>query len=144
MRFPRNAKIFRGQLEVAPFAGVFFVLLLFLLLHSSMVFIPGIPIQLPEGANLPGIAGGTVVVAVDKSGQIYFQNQVSDEIRLKEKFQAAVANAREPLTLIVQADKQVAFETLVPLLLLARAAGIKEGMLAIRPEVVPVLLPSTQ
>ena len=32
----------------------------------------------------------------------------------------------------------------VPLLLLAKAAGIKEGMLAVRPEAVPVLLPSTQ
>lgn len=144
MRFPRNTKVFRGQLEVAPFAGVFFLLLLFLLLHSSMVFIPGIPIQLPEAANLPGITSATVVVAVDRGGQIYFQNQVSDLIRLKEKLQAAVANAREPLTLIVQADKQVAFDTLVPLLLLAKAAGIKEGMLAIRPEAVPVLLPSTQ
>ena len=144
MRFPRNTKVFRGQLEVAPFAGVFFLLLLFLLLHSSMVFIPGIPIQLPEAANLPGITSATVVVAVDRGGQIYFQNQVSDLIRLKEKLQAAVANAREPLTLIVQADKQVAFDTLVPLLLLAKAAGINEGMLAIRPEAVPVLLPSTQ
>ena len=144
MRFPRNTKVFRGQLEVAPFAGVFFLLLLFLLLHSSMVFIPGIPIQLPEAANLPGITRATVVVAVDRGGQIYFQNQVSDLIRLKEKLQAAVANAREPLTLIVQADKQVAFDTLVPLLLLAKAAGINEGMLAIRPEAVPVLLPSTQ
>ena len=32
MKFPRNAKIFRGQLDATPFAGVFFCLVLFILL----------------------------------------------------------------------------------------------------------------
>ena len=54
MRFPHNTKIFRGQLDAAPFLGVFFLLLIFLLLNSSLVFTPGVEIQLPETANVPG------------------------------------------------------------------------------------------
>ena len=42
MKFARNAKPFTGQLDVAPFAGVFFLLILFLVLNSSLVPPPGI------------------------------------------------------------------------------------------------------
>ncbi len=43
MRFPHNTKIFRGQLDAAPFVGVFFLLVIFLLFNSGLVFTPGIP-----------------------------------------------------------------------------------------------------
>jgi biopolymer transport protein ExbD len=137
MKFPRHNKIFRGQLDAGPYAAVFFLLIIFLLLSSSLVFTPGVPIRLPEAANLPGTANPTVVVAVDENGQFYFQNQVSDEARLKEKLRAAVANASEPLTLIVQADEDVKYTTVVRLALLAREVGIKEALMATRPPVVP-------
>ena len=97
---------------------------------------------MPEGANLPGIATRTVVVAVDEGGQIYYENQVSDVVRLKPKLQAAVAKAQEPLTLIVQADQKVKYETLIPLLLLAKAVGIQEALLAVRPPAVPSFGPT--
>ena len=139
MRFPRNAKIFRGQLETAPFVGVFFLLVIFLLLHSSLVFTPGVPIRLPDAVSLPGLTQPTVVVAVDASGQFYFNNQISDERRLKERLVTAIADAPEPLTLVVRADKDVKYEVLVRLGLLAREAGIKEALLATRPQVTPAV-----
>src|SRR5712671_6611365 len=104
MRFPRNTRIFRGQLDAAPFAGVFFLLVMFLLLNSSLVFTPGIKIELPQAANLPGTTNPIVAVAVDEKGQFYFDNQITDERRLEEKLQAAVADSRGPLTLVVLAD----------------------------------------
>ena len=137
MRFPRNTKIFRGQLDVAPFAGVFFLLIIFLLLNSSLVFTPGVPVHLPETVNLPGTDHPTLVVAMDAAGQLYFENQFSNEERLREKLQAAVAQSREPLTLVVQADKKVTYDKLVPLWLLARSVGIKEVLQATRPPLVP-------
>jgi biopolymer transport protein ExbD len=137
MRFPRNTKIFRGQLDAAPFAGVFFLLVIFLLLHTSLVFIPGVPIQLPEAADLPGTPNRTLVVAVDESGQFYFENQVIARDRLKQRLVSAVSETREPVTLVVRADKKVQIQELMPLWLLARSAGIKEIIQATRPPVVP-------
>jgi biopolymer transport protein ExbD len=137
MRFPRNSKIFRGQLDAAPFAGVFFLLVIFLLLHSSLVFIPGVPIRLPEADSLPGTANDTVVVAVDASGQFYFENRICDDNRLREGLKAAVAKANGPLTLVVQADEDVKHKVLLRLELLAQAVGIKEALLATRPPAVP-------
>jgi biopolymer transport protein ExbD len=137
MRFPRNTKIFRGQLDAAPFAGVFFLLVIFLLLHTSLVFIPGVPIQLPEAADLPGTPNRTLVVAVDESGQFYFENQVIARDRLKQRLVSAVSETHEPVTLVVRADKKVQIQELMPLWLLARSAGIKEIIQATRPPVIP-------
>jgi len=36
MKFPRNARIFRGQLDAAPFAAVFFLLVLLLMLGTRV------------------------------------------------------------------------------------------------------------
>ena len=141
MRFPRANKIFRGQLDAAPFAAVFFLLVIFLLLSSSLVFTPGLPISLPDAANLPGTANPTLVVALDATGQIYFENQLTPENQLKVKLRLAAESSREPLTLVVQADKSVTYETLARLGLLARDAGIKEILLATRPQTTPVATP---
>ena len=55
MRLPRNVKVFRGQLDAAPFAGMLFLVLMFLVLQSKLVFTPVIPLRLPEvPINLSG------------------------------------------------------------------------------------------
>ncbi len=131
MRFPRNKQIFRGQLDVAAFTGVLFIMLLFVLLHSQLVFTPGVPIRLPEADDLPGVIGRSVVVAVDASGQYYFNNQITHERLLLQGLQDAVNASPEPLTLIIMADKEN--EKLTPLYLLARSAGITNAVRATRP-----------
>ena len=92
---------------------------------------------MPEAAGLAGVANPTVAVAVDEAGQFYFENQIIDEARLREKLAAEVARAREPLTLVVLADRNARSEVVVRLGLLARAAGIKEMLQATRPPVAP-------
>lgn len=136
MRFPRHTKIFRGQLDAAPYAGVFFLLAIFLLLSSSMVFVPGIPIELPEAAELPGVTGPTVAVVVDHGSRIYFDNQITSEDALRQRLREAAA-ATPALTLIIQADKNVKWDTLARLMLLAHEAGVKTALPSTRPPTVP-------
>jgi len=134
MRFARNAKVFRGQLDAAPFAGVFFLLVIFAVL-ASLIYTPGVrtQIQLPEATDVAGTDRPTIAVAVDASGQLYFENQLVQEVQLKPRLRAAVTNSTEPLTLVVLADKAVTYERLIRLTLLAREAGIREALLATRP-----------
>jgi biopolymer transport protein ExbD len=137
MRFPRNTKIFRGQLDAAPYAGVLFLLVIFLVLSSNFVFIPGLPIHLPAAAELPGTTRPTVAVVVDQAGQFYFDNQVTDEAQLEKRLREAVDHTREPLTLVVQADEEVRYRVLARLWRVARSAGIQDLIQATRPVVVP-------
>ncbi len=220
MRFPRNAKVFRGQLDAAPVAGVFFLLALMLLLHSQIVFTPGVRvdlaalgatnrwptlqadldgklsylgdsisfesltnrwqeeakkgevptvvqmftepgtpdallekirlgakevgvtlmgnasrIDLPIYNGLPGTTNGIVVVAVNLSGQLFFENQLILEQPLRQRLIEAVQRARTPLSLVLQADREIPYETILHLGSLARQAGLAEILLATRPQV---------
>ncbi|MCL5096619.1 MAG: biopolymer transporter ExbD [Candidatus Omnitrophica bacterium] len=134
MKFPRNARIFRGQLDAAPFAGVFFLLVIFLLLNSSLVFTPGVRIQLPEadGQAMAGVAKPSTIVAMDLNGQLYYENQVIQESDLRQRLEKAV-KIHHDLALVVQADKAVRLEAFFRLSKLASEVGIGEVLLAGRP-----------
>src|SRR5438552_3612731 len=100
MKLPRNARIFRGQLDAAAFIGVCFLLLIFFLLNSRLVFTPGIRIALPEvPQELSGSPHPSVVVAMDRSGLLYYEGQVITPEKLKLDLRRAVKETTEPLTL---------------------------------------------
>jgi len=138
VKFPRNARIFRGQLDASPFVGVLFLVAIFLLLNSSLVFVPGVAINLPEAADLPGVTGRTVTVAVDTNRRLYLRDQIIKESDLQVELRKAVLGTKEPLTLMLVADKTIPLDTIVQLAKLARAAGLKEAILVTRPPPAPV------
>jgi biopolymer transport protein ExbD len=220
IKFPRKHEIFRGQFQAGPFAAVFLLLLIFLLFHTSLVYVPGLPVQLDQlnlkpnqaktvsidasqnyrfnretfknleafakslrsevstnaalrllriqaspavtnevvrrvvdlardlnlAVDLPGgridlpMADGLMIatnqmisVAINLSGQIYFQNQVVPPDRLVAELTEAVRNAGQPLTLLILADKDVEYNLIIRTGAAARAAGIEQVLLAVRP-----------
>ena len=135
MKFPRNIKILRSPFEMAPFAAVLFLLVIFLLL-VALLPTPGIPFHLqpPAAGDLPGVDTPTVAVAMDSGGRFYFKNQiVTNETQLSNDLRAAAGNSREPLTLVIHADKTVTEDQLIHLSLLAQRAGITNALLATLP-----------
>ena len=133
MKFPRNARIFRGQLDAAPFAGIFFLLVMFLLLSALFYTPEGVPLRLPRADNLPGADKPAVAVGVDASGRLYFESLPIEERALTNRLEKAVKDSAQPVTLIVEADKAVTYDTMVHLWSLARDAGISEVVLATLP-----------
>ena len=135
MKFPRNARIFRGQLDAAPFASVFFLLVIFVLL-GSMLYAPGIRVNLPSAGDLPltGAEGPTLSVAVTTNA-LYFDNQLISENEFSNRLYSATRNLGKPMTLIVQADKEVTEEKLLHLRILSYQAGVQDMLLATLPRV---------
>ena len=136
MKFPRNSKLLRSQFDVAPFAAVFFALLIFLLL-AALLPVPGLRLSLqpPTASDLPGVDKPTVAMAVDSQGRLYFDNQIVSETVLRTSLAAAAKGARQPLTLVIHADKAVRYDQLAHLALLARQPeiGITNLLLATLP-----------
>jgi biopolymer transport protein ExbD len=136
MKFPRTAKILRNQFDVAPFAAVFFTLLIFLLL-AALLPVPGLRMNLtpPTAADLPGMDRPNLAIAVDAQNRLYFENQIITEAVLKTTLAAAAKSTRVPLTLVIHADKAVQYDELAHLALLARAPeiGITNLLLATLP-----------
>lgn len=140
MKLPRNAKIFRGQLDAAPFASVAFLLVIFLVLQSRLVFTPGIRIDLAEVPEiLPGTANPTVRVAVDRNGLVYYDGQQTTLANLRVELRKLVERSKEPLTLEVQIDKAARWGAQAPLLSLARDVGMRETLLETRARPEPTL-----
>ena len=100
MRYPRNARIFRGQLDAAPWAGLFFLLVIFFLLKSSLFFVPGVRVSLPQASDVSGITNATTTVMVDLNGVIYHNNQMVASEVFGERLAALVKESPEPLTLV--------------------------------------------
>ena len=139
MKFPRNARLLRSTFDVAPFAVVFFLLVIFLAL-AALLPTPGLSLRLPvtddaPGRDLPGTDKPTVAVAIDADGRLFFANQIVTESELKAHLIDAVKKSHEPLTLIVQADQSVTYGQLVQLTMLARDAGMRDVLLATLPRV---------
>lgn len=138
MRFPRQARAFRGTFDFAPFAGVFFLVVIFIALQASVVYQPGVQIDIPVVKDQPGLEGPVLVAALDSSGQIYFDNQLISERALQQALRTELKRLGRPATLVIQADKAVEYEKIVRLSTLAQEAGIKRALLATRPNATAV------
>ena len=70
-----NIRPFHGRLDVAPFIGVLFLMLPMLLFHTSIVFKPGIEVDvsLPVSSQQTDVNDPSLAVAVDASGILYFR-----------------------------------------------------------------------
>jgi biopolymer transport protein ExbD len=133
MKFPRNARIAKGSLEAAPWAAVMFLLVMFLLL-GSLLYTPGVHVELPLAQEeLPGTDKPTVKVALDAVGRLFYENQIIEETSLSNRLVQAVQATPDKLTLVVWADKNVSYENLVRLTLLARQTGIESAVFATLP-----------
>jgi biopolymer transport protein ExbD len=135
MKFPRNARIFRGQLDAAPFAAVFFLLVIFVLI-GKLTYTPGIQVRLPAAGNvrLAGVEGPTLSVALTTNA-IYFQDQQVSENDFSNQLFAAKQKIPGAVTLIVQSDKDVTEEKRGFVWGVAQQVGIQDLLLATLPRV---------
>jgi biopolymer transport protein ExbD len=135
VKFPRHSRLLRGPFDMAPFAAVLFLLVMFLML-GGLLPTPGLPLRLPLASDLPGTDKPAIAIAVDAGGRFYFANQIIAQDKLRLALQTAARQSREPLTLVVHADQAVTYAQLVHLTLLARDAGITNALLATLPNAV--------
>ena len=134
MKFPRTAKTLGSQSDAAPFAAVFFLLVIFLLI-GALIPTPGVALKLPSASDLAGANQPTIAMAIDASNRFYFANQIVTPAQLQTSLSNAVSNSSVPLTLIIQADKTVSYDQLLQLTLLARDSGITNALLATLPAI---------
>lgn len=132
MRFPRNARVFKTRLDVAPYAIVFFLLVMFMML-GSLVYTPGVKLELPRADGLPGTDQQTVAVGLDANGRYYYQNQGIEERALSVQLHQKCKQSSEPLTLLIYADKRASYDMLLHLMMIARQAGITNALGAALP-----------
>ena len=139
-RFHPKYRLYHGPIPVMALVNVALLLMLFLVWGSNIVIQPGLIIQLPVAAFVSGTPYGHVVVTVTQEGQLFFNDDRTPLDRLGLALSHAVRQNKD-LSLTIEADARVSYETIVRVMNLATAAGIRQVNLATRPsfgeEVVP-------
>ena len=125
MKFQRNARILRNHMDIAPVGGMFFCLLIFLVL-TALVYTPGVEISLPTSDSMvSGVEFPALSVAMTSTGQLYSQNAPISETNFWKMLSEEKQSHQDPVTLVVYADKAVTLEQLNHLRDLAYSAGIE-------------------
>lgn len=126
MKFPRSTRLFRGQLDLAPFLCVLFLLAFALALRDFLVLPRGARLELPAAASPIAAGAGERlwILALDASGRLYFENQITDPDRLVRDLRRRVDQRGAGATLLIQADRTVPYGDLTELEGLVRRAGV--------------------
>jgi biopolymer transport protein ExbD len=99
MKFPRNTRIFRGQLDMAPVACLFFATALMLFLHSQIVFVPGVRLDLnpSKDTNRPSLF-------IDAEDLFHYADSTMSGSAFVKRLRADAEKGKAPNTLILQVD----------------------------------------
>ncbi len=139
IHFPRTAKPFRGQLDLAALLCVFVPLGFAFAFHQFLVLPRGARLELPMGDAGPTVHAGErfLIVAVDANEQLYFENQIIGREALMRAIQQRVGAVSGPQTLLIQADRTVRLQQLADIAGLARLAGIRSVIFGALPARAP-------
>jgi biopolymer transport protein ExbD len=131
-RFRPQHRLGRGPVPVLALVNLALLLILFLVWGSKIVLRPGMIVQLPVAAFVAGAPYGQIVVTVTQEGQLFFNDDRIPLDRLGPALARSVQKNKD-VFMTVEADARVSYETVVRIMNLATAAGVRQINLATRP-----------
>jgi len=121
MRFKRKIKseeLFK-TIELAPLIDCVFLLLIFFMLTSSFILVPGINVKLPKAVTSQQISIRRVVIVVTSEDIIYFEDK---PITLKELFK--ILKKKKTESVFIKADKDASLGRIVEIWDICKKLGI--------------------
>ncbi len=135
MKFARTTRLISGRPDAAPWLCLMIPIAIAAMFHEFLVLPRGLRIELPT-ADAPVVAAPGerfLLVAVDASERLYFENQLTSLADLQAGLAQRAAQTNAPKTLLVQADKAVSAGRLGELSGAAKAAGLHDVIFFYRP-----------
>lgn len=114
---------FVSDINTTPLVDVMLVLLIIFLITIPVV-IRSVPVQLPKERNLPTqTRPENIVIAVDKDGGVFWNNQPIDERRLLEQLKEIAVKIPQP-EVHIRGDKDGRYEFVGRVVYACQRAGI--------------------
>jgi len=115
-------------INTTPLVDVMLVLLIIFLITVPVV-IKQVPLVLPNASNIPTITKPeNIVIAVDKDGDVYWNNAPVDFSELRPRFGQALlraqAGGRSLPEVHIRGDRDARFEAIGRVILAAQQAGV--------------------
>jgi len=121
-----------GPVEVIALLNVLFLLFMFHMLGSAYILQPGVRVSLPTAPFQDGVPYGAMIFTITQEGMLFFNDERIDWNAVAPRLQKAVRDGRES-TLLIEADEQTPYRSLLQIYTEAKAVGISEVALAVRP-----------
>jgi biopolymer transport protein ExbD len=133
MKFRRSHKIDRGWIDFIPFLNIVFLLVFFSLLTSSLVYQPGIRIDLPS-ADVVDIARAIdpIIVSIAKDNRIYVNERAVSREAIPELLKKTLGKNPKRLV-ILKADSNIAHDRVVDVMNILAKAGVRKISIAAQP-----------
>jgi biopolymer transport protein ExbD len=117
-------------INTTPLVDVMLVLLIIFLITVPVV-IKQIPVTLPNARNIPTITKPeNITIAVDKDGDIYWNNAPVDVSQLRPRFvealKTSIAKAAQPPEVHIRGDREARFQSIGKVILAVQQAGIQK------------------
>jgi biopolymer transport protein ExbD len=115
-------------INTTPLVDVMLVLLIIFLITVPVV-IKQVPLVLPNATNIPTLTKPeNIVIAVDKDGDVFWNNAPVDISDLRGRFGAALLRAKGGANSLpevhIRGDRDARFETFGRIILAAQEAGV--------------------
>jgi biopolymer transport protein ExbD len=107
---------------MTPLIDMVFLTLLFFMVNAVLSINPAIRVDLPRARSSLGAIGRDVVVTVTADGGVFIDDRRVDDAEFAVELRAALARAGTS-SVLLQADKSLAYERLVEVMDQAKIAG---------------------
>lgn len=121
MRLPRRRRD-EGGIIMTPLIDMVFLTLLFFMVNAVLSINPAIRVDLPRARSSLGAVGSDVVVSVDADGSLFIDERLVTMDAFAVELRAALARAGTS-SILLQADRKLAYERLVEVMDQAKLAG---------------------
>ena len=134
MTFSTHVEIAKGRIDAAPMINIVFLLLIFFVLSSPFVLQSGFGIvEMPAAQGPKNVSLQELIITISRDNLLFFKNQPTTLAKLPAQLRQAAGETRNA-ELIIKADRQVGYDTLIKVLDSAFDAGISAVNLATRSE----------
>jgi biopolymer transport protein ExbD len=120
---PEAGDEFVADINTTPLVDVMLVLLIIFLITIPVV-IMSVPVELPKERNLPTqTKPENIVIAVDRDGTVFWNNQVVDERKLLDRLKEIAVKQPQP-EIHIRGDKEGRYEFVGRVVFACQRAGI--------------------
>ena len=120
----RTKQTLKTGINIASLVDMLFILLIFFVVTSTFVEQPSIRLDLPSTRHADTTKLEDLIVTIDKNGETFLKREPVTAWELGEAFREAVRKRKETI-LILRADKDANYGSVVAVMDIARGAGLK-------------------
>ncbi|HHT9133215.1 MAG TPA: ExbD/TolR family protein [Candidatus Tripitaka californicus] len=120
----RTKQTLKTGINIASLVDMLFILLIFFVVTSTFVEQPSIRLDLPSTRHADTEKLEDLIVTIDKEGEMFLKQKPVTAWELGEAFREAVRKRKETI-LILRADKDANYGSVVAVMDIARGAGLK-------------------